>query len=262
MIKSLEECNVEKWFCYDDRLEKQFTRVPPTKEFITDIERYGILHLPVVGHNDVEGYFLICGRKRIMAVRDIYQRQMCDGNFHVRIAEGVSRQDAYYLQLIENGMRDENRLSDFAAIRLLIDQSGGAITYQKIGKETGIPWTTVKNIAETYGNVPQEALQGALDGIIADTTLREISRLSNKQQAECMEILRVKKALPMSAINDLKRVRKSIDARKQSAFVVTSTVNVGRKMFTRAEVQAVFELAASTKGARVIADALEKLLNS
>jgi hypothetical protein len=142
--------------------------------------------------------------------------------------------------MIENAQRSKNPISDYNDIQAIL-RAGAEVSYKSIAAEVGVPITYVKTLDETYGRVPQWAMEGALADQIAETVIKEVGKLSKELQGEAKKYFKEKKALPMSYIDELKRFKReefSVSFSQAPGIVF----NTGRDFIPATELQQVKDM--------------------
>lgn len=250
MENLLEEFVVSKWHCEDPRLPSNadMQRIPPDAAFLNDVAIHNVLQPIMMGFDDkgepggAGEWFLVFGRKRLMAVRQLYKEERTDGYIWVREAV-VDPDNAHYLSMIENAQRSKNPISDYADIKHILTTDPSA-SYKSIAQAVGVPASYVKNLDQMYAKVPDWALKGALDDKIAESVLKELSRASKDQQKKAKEYYDEKENLPMSVLDGLKRLQKNeFSAQFAGSLVGNSVVTSASRVFIpRQEVQDVLDI--------------------
>lgn len=232
----LDKYPFELWHCDDERLptNKEMDRIAPDQDFLKTVVGNGILQPPMMCCNEHEGWFIAFGRKRLMAVRSLYNDNLCDGYLYIRVGVGISKEEAHYLSIIENAQRSGNPLSDFAAIKAIMVDDNTA-TYKSIAGVIGKPVTYVKGTAEKYALVPDWAIKAALDDKIATSVLEALGSAPKDHQKKAQTYFNENKKLPMSVLSDMRRIQKTEFAVEFA--MNTSQSSMKRPVVARKEVE-------------------------
>jgi ParB-like chromosome segregation protein Spo0J len=178
---------IEKWQSDDERFPqgKDLIRTPPESEFVESIKEYGQLDAVMVGHNEKDGWFLIDGAKRLLAIRVLAELDpVVYGNVVVMIGEGITEGDGKTYSLLKNAQRSDNEFNAYAIIKHIL-KSDKQSTYKSIAETIHKPSGYVKKIAIRYAKVPDWALAAALDGKIAKATALKVGSFTKGIQSEC-----------------------------------------------------------------------------
>lgn len=245
-LKSLfDQFNVFPWHCEDKRFPKtvDIMRVPPDEAFLTNVETHSVM-MPIMMNCWENGHWtLVAGRKRLLAVRKLFYDGRGDGMVWVRECSVDYKYNAY-LSMIENAHRNNNPLQDYVDITNILTTIPGS-TYASIAKTVGIPKSKVISIDKTYAGCPAWAIQGALDGKIAVSTIKRLSRMDKDLQEKARETFETDEKLTDNAISGLKRLRKAQFSQQFTAQLIstpTSTMGRGRPFIPRSEVEAAFAI--------------------
>lgn len=248
MTDMLNTYNVEMFFCHDDRLPENgsdgMVRQPPTAEFLDDVAIHGILQPICWGYNTKEKWQgIIFGRKRLMAVRKLYDDGRHSGNIPVRVIDEVDPWDVPVISMVENAHRTKNELGAYKDIQdiLLRDNTQ---TFDTIARMIGMPTKYVKDIDRKYCRIPKWALKAALDDKITTAVALEVGRLGEKQKMEALASFQAKEKLPMSAVDDLKRAKKAFQATIMSSmFPAMPIAQPKREYIPRHEIERLLNIA-------------------
>lgn len=209
MITDLSKAPIKTWKCNDPRLppDENVFRTPPDKKFLDSIARHGQLQAILMGHNDTDGWFLVFGRKRLLAIRQLLEDGKGDGDVSVKIAEGITLNEGIEISIAENRERSDNPISDYLAIKE-VRATNKFATPKEIADSVNQTEAFVKNVEKNYATVPQWALDAALDGEIAPTTAIKVGKLDANLQVKCEVILKTEKKLTATAVDDLNKFTK------------------------------------------------------
>lgn len=241
----LDTFEVEQWHCYDERLPKtkDLNRIPPDQNFIDEILEHGLLQPIMMGYNEKEGWFLVFGRKRLMAIRSNNDLERSNGIVLVRVAN-ITKMHGHVLSMVENAQRSKNPISDYHDIQAILRKDRKA-TYKSIAEQVGVPVTYVKTLDQTFGRVPAWALKGALADKISESVIKEVGKLPIALQKEAEEFFNDKGTLPMSRIDEMKRFkREEFSAKFEQApgMNAFATVSSGRDFIPAEELDEVKKL--------------------
>lgn len=223
------------WQLNDPRLPTNdlITRVVPEADFIASMAE-GQLHPITMGCTPEGEWRLIAGRRRLLAKR-ILAEANGDNTIWVAVVEGVSHVEMDSLALQENAHRSSNPISDYLAIREILQTDRNA-TYKTIAAQIHATAAYVKCADLKFAEVPKWALEAVLDSKMAETTAIAVGKLNKVRQKEAQQIIKETGKLPMSAIKTMKRaVQNSATASMMSLPGVQSTNK--RQFFARTELE-------------------------
>lgn len=249
-LKSLfDTFDVSLWHCNNPKLpdSSEIMRVPPDEAFLLNVETHSVM-TPIMMNLWTGGWTLISGRKRLLAVRQLLAEGRGDGMIWVRSCNIDTKYNSY-LSMIENAQRNNNPLQDFVDITNILTTIPGS-TYASIAKAVGVSKTKVQTIDQTYAGCPPWAIQGALDGKIAITTVKRLSRMDKNLQVKAHDFFDENEKLTDAAISGLKKLRKAEFSQQFTAQLIsapTSTMGRGRPFIPRSEVLAVYEIMNNTE---------------
>lgn len=267
-LESKPEGIQELWHCNDNRLplNSEITRIPPDSQFIQSVRENGVIQDPAVGYNDQDGWFLICGRKRLLTVRLLVEEGTSSGDMYFKVFYGVTKEEAHYLSIIENGQRSDNAISDYYAIRAIFE-ADNTVSYKSIAKTVGKPVTYISNLDEVYGKAPKWALEAAMDDKIADSVLKELAKSPVEYQKKAKEYFNEhkdgKNPLPKRILQNMRRLQKQEFA--VGFAQVSPAFTMKRPLIPRREVEMLAAIAndggvPTSKRLSAIKDELERLL--
>lgn len=236
----------EVWFVMDERLptNDKIVRTPPDDDFLNSIAEVQLQPIGIC-FNDQEGWKLGFGRKRILAIRKLYDEGTHDGMIDVTIFYGLSPSDAEILSLIENNHRSVNEIGDYSVISNMLKQG---MDYKQIAHSIGIPLGTVKAIDRKWANVPKWAVDACLDGEIAPSTALEIGKVKPDTQKVLKKELNDEGKLSAKRVKDEKKAI-------QNDTLVAMSPGLGfsqRDFYSRAELEEVRKILASGTKAKAL----------
>ena len=155
----------EYWDFDDKRFPLTVDREPPSKAFCDSMKERQLQPIGM-GHNKTDGWFILWGRKRLLACQANKQPVM------VIPIKNVSPEDAAKYSAYENMQRSGNPISDFIAIKTLLAKPGA--TYETVAKSLGIPVTKVKVLEKDWHKVPDWILKEVQEGNIAPSTAKKL----------------------------------------------------------------------------------------
>jgi hypothetical protein len=202
---------------------EQIERIPPSADFVESIREYGQLQSILMCYNDSEGWFLVDGAQRLLAIRSLWEQ---DNDWKIAVTEalGIYSNDTQIISMIINAQRKDNPLHEFATIKRIM-VSDRTATYKSIALQIHKPVTYVKSTFETYGRIPQWALDALVDGKIAETTAIKIGKFTKGIQEECRKEYEENGKLSLKeAANKRRLVQRNIIAKMSPAMgFATST---------------------------------------
>ena len=231
----------ETWALDDDRLpeSKDVKRTPPDDAFMESIKEVQLE--PVgIGYNKTDGYFLMFGRMRLLALRDLFERGEVKNEIDVRIFNNISDGDAARYALIENAQRSDNPISDAIAIDNIL-KSDPSATYKTIAESIGKPVTYVKKTYEKYGKCLEWTLTAILEGKMAISTAFALGKLGKDTQEQLKKQFKKNGKLTGAEVHDSRR---AMQVASYAELIPQSMYNmdVKRNEFTRAELEQVRSL--------------------
>jgi len=231
----------ETWVLDDDRLpeSKDVKRTPPDDAFMESIKEVQLE--PVgIGYNKTDGYFLMFGRRRLLALRDLFERGEVKNEIDIRIFQDITKGDAARFTLIENAQRSNNPISDAIVIDNIL-KSDPNTTYKTVAESIGKSVTYVKKIYEKYGGCPKWTLTAILDGKMAISTAFALGKLGKDTQAELKKQFNKNGKLTGAEVHDSRR---AMQVASYAELIPQSMYNmdVKRNEFTRAELEQIRSL--------------------
>ena len=212
--------NYENWHPNDDRLPVEVNRAIPDFEFVKTVVEFGVTTPILMGFNQTEGWFLVDGRKRLLASRILLDNGK-DITVPVRVVE-MTKEQGYYLTLIQNGQSSDNPMADYAAIQniLAVDKSSSINTIAKaIGKSS----SEVKRIVDDYSGMPQWTIDAVLVNKIAEGIAIKVSRMkSPNDKKTAFDIFAKTQKLTGQDIDGIRRVK--IQAQGQQFAIINQGV--------------------------------------
>lgn len=177
---------IDYWKPFDERLPKKVDREPPTNAFIESIRDIQLQPIGV-GWNEKEGYFLMYGRKRLLAVRTLAENpEYKDIKIRVELFKGITKADALQYTVIENQHRSGNELTDYLSIKKML-RTPTLGTYDLIAEQLGLSVSIIRAIDQKYSNIPEWAIKAAVKGSIALGTAKKIGALKPDTQEKVHE---------------------------------------------------------------------------
>jgi ParB/RepB/Spo0J family partition protein len=178
----------------------------PSREFIQDIMDRGQLqpiHLNRVGHGK---YYVIAGRRRIKAFRELAKIQPDEPRWKVinALVVDVSDEAAILGASAENNRRSINVLTDLQALDYLLSKNP-SMTIPNLAKFSGMSQGTVKSRLKLKSLMP-ELLQGFIDGNMTSQTAEAASKLPSKFQSNCLVIYLKEGKLSLEDVVEAQRV--------------------------------------------------------
>lgn len=161
---------VQLWDPFDQRLPKDVLREPPTPGFCESMLEDQINPI-TLGYNDKEGYFILAGRKRLLAQR-INASEHKGVKIKVIVLEGKTKKDIPLYSYTENHQRSDNELTDYEAISNLLGTRG--TTYENVAEYLGTTVASVKAIEKKWASVPKWAIKAVVKGEMSKTAARKI----------------------------------------------------------------------------------------
>ena len=231
----------ETWALNDDRLpaSTDIKRTPPDDAFMESIKEIQLEPIGI-GQNNADEYFLMFGRKRLLALRDLYKRGMVENEVDVRIFYDISKGDAARYALIENAQRSDNPISDAIAIDDILKSDPNA-TYKTIAESIGKSVTYIKKTYEKYGGCPKWTLVAILDGKMAISTAFALGKRGKDTQAELKKQFKKTGKLTGADVNAARRVAQTASYAQLMSKSMYE-MDVKRNEFTRAELEQINSL--------------------
>jgi hypothetical protein len=246
----------EVWGVYDNRLPDnvQITRTPPDDAFLESINE---VQLQPIGIGIVDDQIqLLFGRKRLLALRMLSEKQEVERSIRVNIFYGLSSSDSYIISLLENNQRSSNEISDYESVRYFLHEG---LNYKEIAKATGMTVGTIKALDRKWADVPQWAVQGCLDGKIAPSTAIEVGRVGTDVQKTLKKEYNKEGKLSGTRVKEEKRfIQQEQLATMSDSLGLNVTV---RDFYSRAELKDVLKIVKSQSKAKAV-EYIQSLLNS
>ena len=229
------------WALNDNRLpaNTDIKRTPPDDAFMESIKEIQLEPIGI-GQNNADGYFLMFGRKRLLALRDLYERGMVKNEVDVRIFYDISKGDAARYALIENAQRSDNPISDAIAIDDILKSDPNA-TYKTIAESIGKSVTYIKKTYEKYGGCPKWTLVAILDGKMAISTAFALGKLGKDTQVELKKQFKKTGKLTGAEVHDSRR---AMQVASYAQLIPQSMyqMDIKRDQFTRGELEQIHSL--------------------
>jgi ParB/RepB/Spo0J family partition protein len=238
---------VEIWDCDDIRLplSGELTRTPPDMAFIQSMIDPGQLE-PILVCLDAANYFLAFGRRRLLAARYIKANNLGTGEILVRVVE-ADQNNVMLFGLIENAQRNANGISDYVAIKTILERDKTA-TYKSIAKAICKTEAYVKTIDKKYARVPDWALEATLQGKIAETTAILVGSFRPAEQKQCRNMLKEKDKLSHEEAQSIRRfVQKEAVASIMPSLGLTPATPTKQAFFPRNNIEKIAELLEAKK---------------
>jgi ParB-like chromosome segregation protein Spo0J len=186
-------------------------RVPkghPTQEFVQDILEHGQREPIRVSHDYGGGYFVMAGRRRVMAIRKLQETLPEDGRWNTVLAVSSEEQsdDAMIGAMsASNNMRSDNPLSDLEAIKYFQEKYPG-LGNKALAKLLGMSLQTLKKRL-TLTKLDSLLMTEYEQGKIATGAAEEAAKLPVSMQSKLYVTLRQKGHLSVEDVQDAQRVR-------------------------------------------------------
>jgi hypothetical protein len=237
---------LEIWDCQDKRfpLNKDLQSTPPTESMLLSLQEIQLQPVGVIKKG--KDFFFVWGRRRLAAIRQLQAEEKHSGQIEVVVLSGIDPSEVGRLALIENSVRSNNEVNTYSILHDMIrDQmkTGGDLSqiYKDTAKATGLTIGEIKAIEKKWCKVPTWSVNAVLRGEIAPSTAKAIGRLSETQQKECKEDLRVNKSLSTSTVEAKRRfVQTAVYSEMQSALGLN--IPATRDFYTREELQHIRDL--------------------
>ena len=232
----------EIWALNDDRLPRnsELKRTKPDETFIDSVKTFGQLQPIGIGYNRADGYMFIFGRKRLLALRDLFEQGLGPNKVKVYFYDGISKREVAELTLIENAQRSDNPIADALAIDDILRSDSGA-TFKSIAETIGKTVTYVKKAYEHYMSCPKWTLLAVLDNKMAITTAFAVSKLGKDTQEQLKKQFKKNGKLTGAEVHDSRR---AMQVASYAELIPQSIYNmdVKRNKFTRAELEQIRSL--------------------
>lgn len=185
------------WDSSDKRLPSLVEREPPSKAFCDSIKDIQLDPIGV-GYNKKEGWFLIYGRKRLLACRHNKQK------VKVQIFEGATKNDIAVLSHYENNHRSRNEVTDYLSIRDLLKKPGN--NYDIVANMLYISMATVKATEKKFHKVPDWVFPGIFDGSISISTAKKIGNAKASIQKKLEKLYAKEKRITFNEVAETTKV--------------------------------------------------------
>lgn len=205
---SASKNKIELWDPWDKRLPEAVVREAPSLAFIEGMaeDQWSAIG---VGHNREEGWFLMYGRKRLLAKRaiaaDPEKYTIEQSAIKVEIFEGITKAEALKATVIENAHRSNNEVTTWQAIKEKMKEKDFA-SYEKVAEFFGLTIGQVKSYENKWHKVPDWAVQGVVDGGMSVSTARMIGHSPMSVQKELKKSYKKDEGLTMAQVQETKHV--------------------------------------------------------
>jgi hypothetical protein len=232
----------KNWALDDSRLptNENLKRTPPDEAFLESIKEVQLQPIGM-GHKEDGTWTLMFGRKRLLALRMLYERGEGKNCIWVSIFEPVTQDQISYFTLQENNFRSPNPISDALAIIEIMERDHN-ITPSELGNKIGMTATEVKKTYNEFGMYPKWILTGFLEGTIALSTGRKFIHLGKDVQASLKKKFNKEKKLTGTMVDEARRIMQTA---QYVSIVPADVFNVNgfqRLSFARTELEPLLNL--------------------
>jgi len=194
----------------DDLPASSTFKVPkghPTQEFVQNILENGQREPIRVSYSYRSGYFVVAGRRRIMAIRKLNEEFPDDERFKTVMAVVSEESDDAVVaaSAASNNMRSENPLSDLEAIKYF-QEKNPSIDDKALARILGIPLQTLKK-RKALLKLDSLLMTEFEAGNIAIGAAEAAAKMPIAIQADLYTTLRKKGHLSAEDVTDAQRVR-------------------------------------------------------
>jgi len=233
----------ETWDCNDNRLpvSKELHREPPSWDFIQSLNEFQISPIGVIKQG--KNYHMVWGRKRLLAAR-IGNETVDDvgvpyhhGQIDVLVITGIDPNDRAKWSALENTMRSDNPISLYEDMMNYFKHDKDA-TYKSVAVALGTTAGHLKALDKKFAKAPKWALNAALRGEIALSTVAAVAQMKPEIQEECKKDFQTDKKLTAGDVKEKKRFIQE-EVYKDLMPALGLDVKQPRQFFTRDELIAV-----------------------
>jgi hypothetical protein len=245
MNKKIEK-TFETWHCNDERLPetKELAGPPPAESMLETLQYIQEQPIGIVKHG--KNYIFIWGRRRLKAIRQLFEENKHDGSIDILVITGIDPNDYGKLAIIENQQRSPNEISAWETIRAMLyakPVDNVAPTYKTISDYLQMSIGEIKALERKWGKVPVWASNAVVKGIVAPTTAILIGKLDKSLQDECKETLRTEKKLSFANVKEKKQF---VQIASYAQMMPQLQIAVQRDYYSREELQQLADLIPNT----------------
>lgn len=229
----------------DDKMfppSTEILREPPTKSFLESIAFQQLQ--PIGVSKKGRAYTLRFGRKRLLAIRQLFAEGRHDGMIDVYIFKGGTEEDYIAFSGQENTMRTDNPFSLYADMKSIL-LSDKKATYKTIAVILGTTANVLKALDKKLSGVPDWAVDGAVEGKIKFAALDQISKLGKSDLKEAKTIFKKNDKLTGPDVKKLRNATRDACVADLSGQLFTEEKSP-RKYFTRDELELLNDLIPSS----------------